>query len=234
MSEDLLKEIDADIRAEKIKNTARRYVAFVVVLIIVAVAALGIWQYKSWQYRKAVEQASFSYFNITQPIIAMIPGQTISDATKNTAISQLKTLSGNSPQAVHALAQLEQAGLLADQGKVKEASIVWETLRGDKTAPSDFRSLAGLLWIQHHLDTAPPSDLRNRINELLGQQTPWYGLLKESEALLNLRTGKLIEARQIFGQLSTDINASPALRQRANMMLQIIAHDKTVNKKGNP
>lgn len=234
MSEDLLKEIDADLRAEKIKNTARRYVVLIVVLVVVVLAAVGIWQFKSWQHRKAVEQASFSYFNIVQPIIAMFPGQTISDGAKDTAIAQLKTLSGNSPQAVRALTQLEQAGLLAGQGKVKEASVIWETLRGDQTAPEEFRSLAGVLWVQHHLDTVAPADLRNRISELLGKQTPWYGLLKESEALLDLRTGKLIEARQIFGQLSIDTNISPGIRQRASMMLQIIAHNKTANKKVSP
>lgn len=234
MSEDLLKEIDADLRVEKIKNTARRYVVFIVVLVVVALAALGIWQFKSWQHHKAVEQASSSYFSTMQPIIAMISGQTISDASKNTVIAQLKTLSGNSPQAVRALAQLEQAGLLAGQDKEKEASVIWETLRGDQTAPEAFRSLAGVLWIQHHLDTAAPADLRNRISELLGQQTPWYGLLKESEALLDLRTGKLIEARQIFGQLSIDPNTPPGVSQRAGMMLQIIAHNKVANKKVTP
>lgn len=234
MSEDLLKEIDADIRAEKIKNAARRYVVFVVVLIVVAFVALGIWQYKGWQHHKAIEAASFSYFNTIQPVIPMMEGQTISVEAKNAAIKQLRTLSDNSPQSIRALSQLERAGLLADQGKTKEASVIWENLRADQTAPASFRSLAGLMWIQHHLDNASPGDLRTRINELLGQQTPWYGLVKESEALLNLRTGKLIEARQIFGQLSIDMNTSPGLRQRASVMLQIIAHNKIVNKKGNP
>ncbi|CAI3931114.1 MULTISPECIES: tetratricopeptide repeat protein [Commensalibacter] len=234
MSEDLLKEIDADMRAETIKNAARRYVVFVVVLIVVALVALGIWQYKSWQHHKAIQAASFSYFNTMQPVIPMMEGQTVPVDAKNAAIKQLKTLSDHSPQSIRALSQLERAGLLADQGKIKEASVIWETLRADQTASSAFRSLAGLLWIQHHLDNASPADLRTRINELLGQQTPWYGLLKESEALLNLRTGKLIEARQIFGQLSIDMNTSPGLRQRASVMLQIIAHNKTVNKKGNP
>lgn len=234
MSEDLLKEIDADIRAEKIKNAARRYVVFVVVLVAVAFVALGVWQYKSWQHRKAVEQASFSYFNTMQPIIPMMADQTIPVDAQNAAIEQLKALSHNAPQSIRALSQLEQAGLLADQGKEKEASVIWETLRSDQSAPADFRSLASLLWIQHHLDTATPADLHNRINEVLGQQTPWYGLIKESEALLDLRTGKLIEARQIFGQLSIDRNASPGIRQRASIMLQIIANNKVANKKGTP
>lgn len=234
MSEDLLKEIDADIRAEKIKNVARRYVVFVVVFIVVALAGLGIWQYKSWQHRKAVEAASFSYFTTLQPVIPIMDGQIISADTKNAAIKQLKTLSDKSPQSIRALSQIERAGLLADQGKIKEASVIWETLQGDQTAPADLRSLAGVLWIQHHLDTAPPADLRNRINALLGQQTPWYGLIKEAEALLDLRTGKLIEARQIFGQLSIDVNASPGIRQRASVMLQVIAHNKIANKKGTP
>lgn len=234
MSEDLLKEIDADIRAEKIKNVARRYVVFVVVLIVVALVALGIWQYKSWQHNKTVEAASSSYFNTMQPVIPIMDEQIISTDTKNTAIKQLKTLSDNSPQSIRALSQLERAGLLIDQGKIKEASVIWETLRGDQTAPVDFRSLANVLWIQHHLDTASPADLRNRMNGLLGQKTPWYGLIKEAEALLDLRTGKLIEARQIFGQLSIDMNISPGIRQRASVILQIIAHNKIANKKGTP
>ncbi|MDI2090441.1 hypothetical protein [Commensalibacter oyaizuii] len=230
MSDDLLKEITADIRAEKLRANARRYVIFAVALLVIVFTALGVWQYRVYQYNKTIEKASFSYFN-TLYKIDPISGQPVSAEIQKQALEQFKALSDNSPQSIRSISQLEQAGILASEGKVKEASIIWETLSGDNTAKPEFRSLAGLLWIQHHLDTASSTELRNRIHKLIEQKTPWTALLKECQALLDIKTGKLIEARQVLGQLTIDMNAPPGVRERASMMLQIIASNKVANQK---
>lgn len=225
MSEDLFKEIDADMRIEKLRNVARRYLFLAITIVLIVIISLGVWQFKKSQHHKAIEQASLSYFKIQQDINPM-SGKAVSNIVMNNALGQLKALSANSPQSIRAFSQLEQAALLANQGKLKEASVIWNALRADTTADPDFRSLASFLWIQHSLDTANPVDLRTRISELLGQQTPWNALLKECEALLDLRTGKIIEAQRIFGQLSSDMNAPQGVRQRAGAMLQVIVTNK--------
>lgn len=223
MSEDLFKEIDADLRVEKLQNLTRRYAKIVGGVLVVILLGIGGWQVQKWQSYKKLEQASASYLRVVQQIDPVF-GKTIDQKTTDTAISQLDQLSKQAPQSIRILTQLQEAALLAKEGKVKEASQIWEAIRVDEKATLDFRSLASLLWIQHHLDEGDPAKLYERIKEFSGQQTPWTALLRECEALLDLRTGKLVEARQIFGQLSIDMNASPNMRKRAGMILQVIAN----------
>ncbi len=227
MSEDLYKEIDADIRMEKLHFFLQRYAKVAIIIIVVGLIVFGLVQFKQWQHRKTIINASTSYLQVLQQI-SMLPPDSKNNKDLDQIIEQLNQLSNHAPQSVRALAQLKQASLLVDQKKIEEASAIWESLRFDKTALPDFRNLANLLWIENHLDSANVKVLYNRIKELTNQKTPWYVLASECEAMLDLKTGKLIEAKQIFGRLSADVNASPEIRKRAGMMLQIIA----VNKKG--
>lgn len=227
MSDGLFKEIDEEIRAEKLHNFVRRYAKFAVIIIIVVLAVFGLLQFQHWQQHKALVNASTSYMQVMQQVAQLSP-QPKDNKAVDQALGQLNDLSNHAPQSIRALAQLKQAALLLDQGKLKEASAIWETLRFDKTASPDFRNLANLLWIENHLDTVDPNKLHIRIKELLDQKTPWYALARECEAILDLKMGKVIESKQIFGRLSMDANASPEVRKRANVMLQVIAANKRV------
>lgn len=225
MTEDLFKEVDEDIRAEKLHYLMRRYAKFIVLACIVILIAIGAWQFQQWQQRKAFLNASASYLQIMQQVDPMSK-QNIDDKTTHEAVGRLSQLSKHAPQSIRVLSQLKQASLLVDQGKIKEASSIWDAIRFDKTASSDFRSLANILWVENNIDTAKTKELHSRINELLSEKTPWYAMAKECEGLLDLKSGKLIEAKQVFGQLSIDPNVSPGIKQRASVMLQIMANNK--------
>lgn len=227
MSEDLFKEIDADIKAEKLRYLVRRHARWVVVVVIILLVAISLWQFWQWRQHRLVAKASASYAQIMQQIAPLVQKQQETDTkTAHQSIDQLRRFSAHAPQSVRALSQFKQAALLIDQGKVKEASLIWNAIRFDHTASSDFRSLANLLWVQNNLDSANQKELHNRIAELLAQKTPWYAMARECEGLLDLKNGRLIEAKQIFGQLSMDMNVSPGIKKRASMMLQIIANSK--------
>lgn len=225
MSEDLFKEIDEDIRTEKLHTLFQRYAKWVVLILIVVLVVIGVWQFQQWRQHRTLSNASASYFHIMQQI-SLSDGQPANEKSMQKAAQDLQNLSHQAPQSIRVLSQLKQAALLINQNKVKEASDIWESIRFDKTAPSNFRSLANLLWVQNNMDSAKTKELRNRINQLLSEQTPWYSMAKECEALLDFKTGKLIEAQQIYGQLSVDMNASPGIKKRASVMLQIIANHK--------
>lgn len=227
MSEDLFKEIDEELRTEKLHYFMRRYAKLAIVVIIAVLAVFGLLQFNHWQKHKKIVNASNFYMQVMQKTVQLSP-QSKDDKMVDQIIGEFNHISNHSPQSIRALAQLKQASLLLDQGKLKEASVIWEALRFDKTASPDFRNLANLLWIENHLDNVDPGELHNRIRELLDHKTPWYALARECEAILDLKTGKVIEAKQVFGRLSTDMNASPELRKRANVMLQVIAANKRV------
>lgn len=227
MNKELEKEIKAELRAERYQALFRRYKLLIIALVIIVFLVIGIWQFVVWRKNRSLEQASTHYFNIVQ-LLNTIDGQPVSSASKTQALAELEKHTSQFPQSIKTLAQFEQANLLKEQSKRQEALKLWTQISKDLSVRPEFRSLAELFWIQNQLDDVKSEQLRGKISELLGQQTPWNSLIKECEALLDLKTGNAQKATQIFGQLSSDPNVSPGVQQRARMLMQIIAMKKII------
>lgn len=222
---DLLKELDSERRAERLKSLIRRHSIAAAVMLIVVLAIFGGWRFWKWQQYLATEKASIAYLQ-TMQMAAPQAGGDISSDVRQKAIQQYKEISEHSPESIRTLARLQEAGLAVDKGDIKTASQIWESIQSDSRADPIYRSLASLLWVQSHLDQGDPAQLRSRLAVLNAENNPWHALVQEAEALLDIRIGKNIEARKIFAQLVQDNKAPSGVKRRANFMLQAIAENK--------
>jgi hypothetical protein len=57
------------------------------------------------------------------------------------------------------------------------------------------------------------------LQPLAAPDNPWSGLAQEQLAILDLRQGKLGDARKMLLTLSTSLESPPGLRARANALL---------------
>ena len=128
-------------------------------------------------------------------------------------------LAADAPQGYRTLARMRAAGLKADAGDVAGAVTLWNAVAADSNADPLLRDLASLRATERELDHGDPAQLEARLKPLAAPDNPWSGLAQEQLALLDLRQGKVEDARKMLQTLSTSLESPPGLRARANALL---------------
>jgi hypothetical protein len=224
VADDIFREVDDDLRAERLRALARRYVVAAVGVVAVAGAGIGGWQYHAWRVRQADQAWAATYFTALHAADTsrLTPGETTTlTPQQQDALRHFATLDA-APPGLRTLARLERAALLASSGDVRSALPLWTQVADDGAADPLLRSLASLLWVQHQIDDGDPATLRSRLTTLDGAGKPWRALAIECEAMLDLRQGRTADARRRFAQLSAEADVPDGLRSRAGGLLQTL------------
>ncbi|MBB2195937.1 MAG: tetratricopeptide repeat protein [Gluconacetobacter sp.] len=224
MADDIFREVDDDMRMERLRLMARRYVGAAVAVAVVAAAGVGGWQYHAWRGRQDAQAWGATYFAALHlaDTSHIAPGETSAlTPQQKDAMARLATLD-NVPSGLRTLSRLERAALLASSGDTRGALALWTQVSDDQAADPLLRGLASLLWVQHQIDDGDPAVLRSRLATLDGAGKPWRGLAQESEAMLDLRQGRVADARRKLSQITTQIDVPEGLRSRAGGMLQTL------------
>ena len=212
MADDIFKEIDEDLRAERMRAAGRRYGIVAVVAVLVIAAAVGIWQFQLWRQRQAASATASVYFAaMKQADSSRSPG----DSAAMQAVPLFQQVERDGPEGFRTLARFRQAALVWDAGDHKTALGLWSTIHADAAADPDLRGLADLLWVQHQVDDGDPALLESHLGSLSRPGAPWRPMAQELDALIDLRAGHVAEARRKLAMLSEDGSASEELRNRA-------------------
>ena len=201
---DIFREVDEELREERLKKAWKRFGPFVVVLALVAVAVTGgtvFWRNYQEQQRQT---ESDRYFTALEALQA-------GDEAK--ALSQFAELSSNA-DGYGLLAELQLAALQAGNGDAEAAAETYRSLADDVDAPVPFRDLASLLLARLEIESGDPADLSARLDPLTAAGSPWRFLARELQVALALRQGDLVTARTLASELSSAGEVPNALRQR--------------------
>ncbi len=207
---DIFREIEEDLRHDKLMTLWRRYGALLVaaaVAIVLATAGYVAWNH----FRDAARQERARLYDSAMELLARDdPG----------AIEKLGEIgAGSDGYAV--LARLQEAARKAKQGDDAGALAVYEAIASDGGERA-FRDLAVILIALHTLDEAEPEALIRRLEPLTAEGNAWRYSALELTALLARRAGEVARAREIFVKLADDQQAPAALRQRATELLNAL------------
>ncbi len=212
--ESLFREVDEEIRREQLKALWDRFGTYIVaacVAVILGVAAFKGWQY--WQHRQALEAG--------QAYLAAVQLAEQGNAEAASAAFAKLAESGDSGYAT--LARLQEAAFLASNGETDKAVAIFDEVAAqERTTPvlaSLARVRAGLLLV----DSAPVEELRKRVGDLDVEGNPWRNEAREVLALGAYRASDLETADKLFNEILADPRAPFGLRQRAQIMLALIA-----------
>jgi hypothetical protein len=209
----LFREVDEEFRRDQALRLWKQwgnYVVAVALAVIIGVAGYQGWNY--WQTYRA-ETAGTAYH------------QALSHLEQDRA-DQAQTifadLASDGHQGYASLARLQLAGLLAEQGKVEDAVAAYDAVAGDGSAAREFRDLARVRAGYLLAETASPEDLQERLAVLDGADSPWRNAVREIVASAHYRTGDLMEADRLMNEILADPEAPQSMRQRAQMMVQLL------------
>ena len=202
----LLKEIDEDLRHERLAKLWQRFGNWVIgAALAVVVIVAGHQGWKSYELSKH-EAAAAGY------------AAAVRMAAQNNALEAEKAfaeLAPSAPAGYAMLARFREAALALQQGDPARAASLYRRIAADGGLERPYRELALLQAAFALADSAEPQALRQEIAPLAQTDSPWRHLAREIGALLSLRAGDRDGAREEFRRLAEDAAAPPALKARA-------------------
>ena len=213
MVDDIIREIDDDLRADRYKRLWQRYQNYVYAAAVLVV--LGVAGYEYWQQRqhaaRAAEGARFA--------AAMDQMDRGDLAGADQALAALARDAGG---GYATLARLYDADVLAKKGDVDAALKLYDAIAADDGVDRRFRDLALVLGASRRVDHDDPASLTQRLQPVLGDDNPWRFSARELIGVAALRTGNAAEARTDLTRLADDAAAPPGIRGRAAELLKTL------------
>jgi hypothetical protein len=206
ISDTFVREVDENLRRDRIRDFFRENGAWLVFALILFLAACGgiIWYQQHREDRAAehVEQLAQIYKDI---------------GTGNTAKApqQLDDLSNSSSKAVRASAMFTRAALALPQNDQKFANSTYTTIAEDSSFPDAYRNAALIRQTALEFDQLQPQDVISRLQPLTKAGDPWFGSAGEMTALALIKQGKNKEAGQLFAAIAKDKTVPDSIRNRA-------------------
>ncbi len=209
--ESLIREVDEEVRQDEYKKLWDRFGTLIMGVAALVVAGVGGTQ--AWQYyqQKQSEQAAVVYFDALKK----------SEAKKyDDASAALKAVThGGYAQ----LAKLEEAALLASKGDTENAVAAFDAFAADSSHPVVLQDVARIRAGYLLVDTAKPDELLTRLGRYDKEGNAWRHQAREIFGLAAWRTGDMTMADRYMNAIVADPETPAAMRQRATMMVQLIA-----------
>ena len=202
----LLREIDEDLRREqwlKLWRAYGRYVTAVAALLVIIVLAFVGWR----EYRQGQLGSDGHAYWLADRLDVL--------GDRKGAATAFGELADNGHAGYVLLARLREGQALADSGDAEGAVAAFDAVAADDSVDPDYRLLGNLYAAAVLLDGDDPDAVSRRLAPVAKAGSPWRSPALEMQGLLALKTGDNAGAAAIFEQLAADPATPTTLRARA-------------------
>lgn len=217
-----MREVDDALRGDALAMFWQRYGRWLVLATIVSLAALAGWLF----YQNSVEEAAGVK---SEEFVSAVDA--VKRGNLDGAASALAPLEKSDHPGYKVLATLTKAGVLAQQGKAKEAAAAFAELAANTDAPEAYRNLALIRQTAIEFDTIKPETVISRLKPLAEPGNPWFGSAGEMVALAHMKMNKPALAGPLFAKLAKDEDVTGTIRQRASQMAGLLGIDAVIEAK---
>ena len=207
----IFREVDEEVRQEEFKKIWDRYgrhFGFAAVLFIGAVAAWQGWQY--YQVKQA-QDASIYYFDATKK------------AAQGKPDDALAALAAINHAGYGQLAKMQEAAILGSKGETDKAVAAYDAFANASGSEPALADLARIRAAYLLIDTQTPDQLLTRLGRFDKDDAPWHAEAREIFGLSAYRVKDYTMANRYFTAIATDDKAAAGVKQRAQLMMQLIA-----------
>lgn len=208
--ESLFREVDEEVRQEQYKKLWNAYGKYFIALCLaVIVAVAGVKGYQYWQQRQA-EQAAILFFD------------GLKKATDGKSDEAEKALAAVTHAGFKQLAIMQQAILLAEQGKTTEAVAAFDAVAADAAMDPTIRDLARIRAGYLLVDSRTPDELLARLGVFDREGHVWRHAAREIFGVAAYRAGDYAMADRYMNAIFADAQSPANMRERAQIMIQLI------------
>ena len=211
MSEEaLIREVDDEVRAEEYQKLWKKYGNVFVAIAVLVV--LGVGGYQAWQYyqRQQSEAAAVVYFDAVKKM---------KDGKFDDALAALQAVK---TPGFGQLAKLQEASVLAQKGDIEKAVAAYDAFAANPANDPAFADLARIRAGYLLVDSSTPDQLLSRLGQYDKDGQIWRHQAREIFGLAAWRSGDMTMADRYFNAIFADPETPDAMRQRAQVMIQLI------------
>lgn len=207
------REVDEEIRSEKVKALWDRYGLLILVLAVLVVLGTAAWV--GWGYWQE-SRANASGDRFSQALTLAADGKT------DEALASLQKLEADGHASYPVLARMRIATVKAAGKDFAGAVAEFDAVAADGSVSPVLRDMARLRAGYILVDTGSYEDVVKRVEVLDVEANPLRFSAREALALAAWKAGRTEDARKFFESLSGDQQTPLNIRQRATMMLELI------------
>lgn len=206
---DIIREVDEELRRERLANIWKKYGGYIAVAALLVVAATAGWRGYEYYAGKQAEAAS-ARFDAAQKLAA-------DDAKTDEALAAFKALSADAPSAYRLLARFYAAAELGKKD-AKEGAAAFDAIANDASVEPLMRDLARVRGAALAVDSADVAEMQKRLGPALADGSAFRHSAKELLALAHMRAGDQAAAQKLFLELAFDPETPPGMRNRAQRL----------------
>jgi hypothetical protein len=208
---DIFREVDEEVRRERLKQLWDRYGTLIIALAILIVAAVGGWRaYQWWEAKKAAEAgAAFE----TAAILA-------EQGKHEEAEAAFGKLAADGTATYRMLAKFREATEAAHRDP-KAAVTIYDQLAADQGVGRVLQDLATLRAAMLLVDSAPYDDLRQRLEPLTAADRTFRHSARATLALAAWRASDIAAMRLWSDMILADRETPANTRGRIEMLLAL-------------
>jgi hypothetical protein len=208
---DFFREVDEELRREKMQDTWDRYGLWFIIAAVSIVAATAGFRGLSWYQDRQAKQAGQQFYDAVLEARES-PAQ---------AVNALGTLAeGGTGYA--ALAQLRLAGVQAEAGEIESAIAAFDALAADRSADDLLRDVARVRAGYLMIDRADLAAMQARLEDLAAEGQAFRHSAREVLGLTAYRNGDYSAAQEYFDALLADPGVPGEMRQRGQTIQAIL------------
>jgi len=210
MSQDnIFREVDEELRSDRMRALWRRFAPFVFGAAIAVVAVVAFNEGWTWYHSNNAASSSDELY---------VAFDEIDGGDLAAAQTQLDTLIANGSGSYPVLAQFRKAGVLAKEGKTAEAVAAYDALANDQSNPR-LRELALVLGGTLMIDGGALSDVDSRVGSIAAEGSPLRNAAREALGLAQYKAGDFAAAQTSFEAVINDPMTQSNTRNRMGYYL---------------
>ncbi|WP_370517946.1 hypothetical protein [Saccharibacter sp. 17.LH.SD] len=226
MADEIIQEINEELRAQRLRVVARRVGAVLAGVVLVGGIGGGVWGWRVHALHMAQHAASERYLEAIQSLSKHGPQARTSAQAEQKAEETFTGLAQHGPDGVRSYAAMSLADIKQRHHEGAAALSLWKQVEQDKTSNPALKDMAVYLSLNAQMDTAKPEMLRSGYEELVKKGGSWASLAREGLAVLDMRPGSTDaqrgEARRLLQEVRSSPDSGEALRDRAGLLLQTL------------
>ena len=209
MSE-ILRQVDEDLRKEKIKNIWKKYYIYIIIFLVIIIFAPLSYQITKTINLSKNEKYVEDYLNYIN----------ISDS--NNKIIELENLSRNNNNLISSLASLKIANIYIEENKIKEGRSELLKISNDINNNEIIRDLALYFYLMSGIDTISSEKIFSLLPNEKIQRSAYKFLFQELMAIHFIILNDLDKANQYLSKLSNDIDTPFEIKSRVEKFIKFI------------
>jgi hypothetical protein len=215
---DIFREVDEEVRRERLKQIWDRYGYLIIALAVLIVAAVGGWRaYQWWEAKRAAEAGA-----------AFETAATFAEQGKHAeAEAAFAKLAADSTTTYRMLAKFREAAEIGRRDP-KAAVAIYDQLAADGSIGRVLQDLAAVRAGMLLVDTAPYDELRQRLEPVTADDRTFRHSARATLALSAWRAENVAAMRRWSDMVLADAETPASTRARIEMLLAL----SDPNKKG--